>query len=76
MKVSDAARKNNIFYSYCILFLMLIFSFAMLMGVDLFRQSRAKVKVAGTLGMLEKYGLTALMSIITNVINYVLSVSI
>ena len=77
MKISDAQRKKDIFYSYCILVMMLVISFAMLMGLQFWEQARAKAKVAHTLvAKLEGYGITALMSIITNIINIILSYSI
>lgn len=77
MKISDAQRKKDIFYSYCILFMMLVISFAMLMGLQFWEQARAKAKVVHTiLAKLEGYGITALMSIITNIINIILSYSI
>jgi len=34
MKVSDTERKKNIFYSYAILFMLLILSFASLVGLQ------------------------------------------
>ena len=34
MKISDAQRSKDIFYSYCILFMLLVLSFAALVGLQ------------------------------------------
>jgi hypothetical protein len=34
MKISDAQRSKDIFYSYCILFMLLVLSFAALIGLQ------------------------------------------
>jgi hypothetical protein len=38
MKVSDSERTKNIFYSYAILFMLLVLSFAGLLGIQFWQK--------------------------------------
>ena len=77
MKISDSQRSKNVFYSYCILFMLLVISFALLMGLQFWEIAQSKVHVGTSLtAKLFSYAITGLMSVLTNVINYILSYSI
>lgn len=77
MKVTDSERSMNIFYSYAILFMLLVLSFVGLIGLQ-FWQVAEENKQAGTsmTDKLKGYLVTGSMAILTNVINFVLSTSI
>lgn len=77
MKISDSERRKNVFYSYAILFMMLILSFAALMGLQFWEISEHKTKYGDSLSdKLKSYLVTGSMAILTNIINFILGSSI
>lgn len=77
MKVSDSERHRNIFYSYCILFMMLILSFAALIGLQFWEVAEHAKHYENSLGdKLKSYLVTGSMAVLTNIINFILGSSI
>ena len=77
MKVTDSERSKNIFYSYAILFMLLVLSFASLIGVQ-YWQSHTELPTNSE-KMADKIKInlfSVAMAILTNVINFILSYSI
>lgn len=77
MKISDSQRSKNIFYSYAILFMLLLISLAALIGLSFWSVTLNQgAKGHSFIAKIKGYAITALMSILTNIINYILSYSI
>ena len=77
MKVTDAQRAKNVFYSYAVLLMLLILSFAALLGLQFWNMAEEEKQVGPELSSkLMSYVITGSMAILTNVINYILSYSI
>jgi len=74
MKVSDSARRKNIVYSWGVLSMLLVLSFAALMGLQFWKLGNATVKVGPTLlARIKAFSISASMSLLTTLINYILS---
>lgn len=77
MKVSDSERSKNIFYSCAILFMLLVLSFASLIGLQ-YWQSHTELPVnsEALVDKIKSNLFSVAMAILTNVINFILSYSI
>ena len=74
MKVKDDRRQTNIIYSWAVLFMLLVISFASLFGIQLWENAQQRI-VVGT-GFKQKaisYLILAIQSFLTFVINQILS---
>ena len=85
MKVSDSERLKNIFYSYAILFMLLVLSLAGFLGIQFWQKdenARAEQLELNKNTALKKDDffrsniISVSMAILTNIINTILSTSI
>jgi len=77
MKVSDAERSGNIFYSYAILFMLLVLSFAALIGLKYWQtHTELPVNSKARIDQIKSKLFSVFMAILTNFINFILSHSI
>lgn len=77
MKITDEERRMKIFYSYAILFMLLVLSFGALVGLQFWEADESKKQVGVTMTeKLRSYLVTGSMAILTNIINFILSTSI
>lgn len=77
MKVTDANRSRNIFYSYCVLFMLLIISFAALMGLQFWQMAQSQIQVGSTTSdIVVSYLISGSMALLTTCINYILSYAV
>ena len=76
MKVSDSERRKYIFYSNAILFMLLVLSFASLIGLQ-YWQSHTELPVnsEALIDKIKSNLFSVAMAILTNVINFILSYS-
>ena len=77
MKVSDAERRRYYFYSYAILFMLLVLSFASLIGLQYWQiHTELPVNSKALIDKIKSNLFSVAMAILTNVINFILSYSI
>ena len=74
MKISDSVRRKKILYSWGVLSMLLVLSFAALMLLQYWKLSAASAKVGYSLSArIKALALSGSMAILTTLINYILS---
>lgn len=73
MKVSDYERKKNVFYSYCILFMLLVVSFGALLGLQFWQMAQSKIHTgASTSSKILSYLISGSQALLTTLINQII----
>lgn len=77
MKVTDYERTRNIFYSYCILFMLLVVSFGALLGLQFWQLAQAQNHVGtSTAAIIGSYLISGSMAVLTTIINQILAYTV
>ena len=83
MKVTDSERTINIIYSYAVVYMLLILSFASLTGLEILKDILAKSigsnqndNTFNLIELLKKNVVVIGMAVFTNVINFILNYAI